>query len=103
VNGSNLASTATASTLPTPTVLGGSCVTFNDVALPLLQTSGGQIVAQISTAVTQGINIVQVRSLGTGQKSDPVQVTVQPPTGTVTVSDSAGVGSIVPGARIGIQ
>ncbi len=103
VNGSNLATAATAATLPTPTVLGGSCVTFNDVALPLLQTGSGQIVAQIPTTVSQGTNIVQVRSIGTGQQSDPVQVTVQPPTGTVTVSDTASVGAIVPGGRIGVQ
>ena len=35
ITGSNLASASSASTLPPPTVLGGSCVTFNDVALPL--------------------------------------------------------------------
>jgi len=103
VNGTNLASTATASVLPTPTVLGGSCVTFNDVALPLLQTASGQIVAQIPSAVNQGTNIVQVRSLDTGLQSNPVQVTVQPPSGTVTVSGSTNVGSVVPGGRIGIQ
>ena len=34
-------------TLPPPTVLGGSCVTFSDVAVPLLQTSSGQIQAQV--------------------------------------------------------
>ena len=81
VNGTNLATTATASTLPTPTVLGGSCVTFNDVALPLLKTSTGQIVAQIPTTVNTGTNVVQVRSLGTAQQSSPVVVTVQPPAG----------------------
>jgi YVTN family beta-propeller protein len=77
ISGSNLASTATAATLPPPTVLGGSCVTFNDVALPLLQASSGQIQAQIPTAVTPGSNVVQVRSLGTGMQSTPVVVTVQ--------------------------
>jgi hypothetical protein len=81
VNGTNLASTATASILPTPTVLGGSCVTFNDVALPLLKTSAGQILAQIPTTVNTGTNVVQVRSLGTAQESTPVVVTVQPPAG----------------------
>src|SRR5262249_23091279 len=37
INGTNLATAAVADTLPPPTVLGGSCVVFNDVALPLLQ------------------------------------------------------------------
>ncbi len=78
VNGSNLASTSTASTLPAPTVLGGSCVTFNDVALPLLQTASGQISAQIPASVSTGSNVVQVKSLATGQVSAPVVVTVLP-------------------------
>ena len=81
IGGSNLATTATASAVPPPTVLGGSCVTFNDVALPLLSTSAGQIQAQIPTTVTTGSNEVQVRSLGTGLQSTSVLVTVQAPNG----------------------
>ena len=77
INGTNLATTSTASQVPPPTVLGGSCVTFNDVALPLLQTSPGQIQAQLPTTVTPGNNVVQVRSLATGQQSTSVLVTVQ--------------------------
>jgi YVTN family beta-propeller protein len=94
ISGSNLASVATASQLPPPTVLGGSCVTFNDVALPLLQTASGQIQAQIPTTVTPGTNVVQVRSLATGQQSTPVNVTVQSPAGTggSTNSGSPAVG-----------
>jgi len=103
VNGTNLASTATAAALPTPTVLGGSCVTFNDVALPLLKTATGQIQAQIPPTVSAGTNIVQVRSLDHGLQSNPVQVTVAPPSGSVAVAGSANVGTIVPGGRIGIQ
>ena len=79
VAGANLATTSTASTLPPPTVLGGSCVVFNDVPLPLLRTSSGQIQAQIPTNVSAGTNIVQVRSLATGLQSAPVVVTVQSP------------------------
>jgi len=78
VNGSALADTATASVLPAPTVLGGSCVTFNDVTLPLFATSSGQIQAQIPANVVMGSNVVVVRSLATGQASDPVAVTVVP-------------------------
>lgn len=91
IAGSNLATASTATTLPPPTVLGGSCVVFNDVPLPILKTAGGQIQAQIPTNVTAGTNIVQVRSLATGLQSTPVTVTVQSPsggtgsTGTTTV------------------
>lgn len=79
VNGTNLASTAVAAALPPPTVLGGACVVFNDLAIPLLQTSGGQISAQIPTDMRPGVNVVQVRSLSTAQQSDPILVTVQKP------------------------
>ena len=72
VAGTNLATSSTAVTLPPPTVLGGSGVVFNDVPLPLLKTSSGQIQAQIPTNVSGRTNIVQVRSLGTGLQSAPV-------------------------------
>lgn len=78
VSGAALADTATADVLPAPTVLGGSCVTFNDVSLPLFKTSGGQIQAQIPANVVVGDNVVVVRSLATGQASDPVVVKVLP-------------------------
>ena len=76
VNGTNLASAATADALPVPTVLGGSCVVFNDVALPLLRTSANQMTAQIPSTVRSGLNVVQVRSLAMAQQSDPIVVTV---------------------------
>jgi DNA-binding beta-propeller fold protein YncE len=76
ITGQNLASAAAADDLPVPTVLGGSCVVFNDVALPLLQTSTGQISAQIPQTVRSGTNVVQVRSLATAQQSDPLVITV---------------------------
>ncbi len=79
VNGLNLASVATADILPVPTVLGGTCIVFNDVALPLLQTSPTQISAQIPDTVRPGFNVVQVRSLAMAQQSDPQVVTVQKP------------------------
>ncbi len=83
VSGQNLADPATGDTLPAPTVLGGSCVVFNDVPLPLLQTSSTQISAQIPEALVRpGLNVVQVRSLATAQNSDPVVVTVQRNTAT---------------------
>ena len=78
VTGVNLASPAVASTLPPPTVLGGSCVTFGDVAVPLLSTANGQIQAQVPTTLRPGTQVVEVRSLATAQASDPVLVTVRP-------------------------
>lgn len=80
VTGQNLATAAQATQVPPPTVLGGSCVVFNDVPLPLISTSPTQISAQIpADLVRPGLNVVQVRSLATAQKSDPVVVTVQRP------------------------
>ena len=79
INGANLASPANADALPLPSVLGGTCVVFNDVAIPLLQTSSGQISAQLPAEVRPGQNVVQVRSLATAQSSDPIIINVQRP------------------------
>jgi YVTN family beta-propeller protein len=77
IKGKNLAATATASTLPPSTVLGGSCVTFGDIALPLLSTSSGQIQAQVPVTMLPGTQLVEVRSLATAQDSAPVVITVK--------------------------
>ena len=77
ISGTNLASTATATTLPPPTVLGGSCVLVDGVAIPLLSTSPTQIQAQIPASIRSGSNVFQVRSLDNAQRSAPVVVTVQ--------------------------
>jgi len=77
INGSNLAAEARADTIPAPTLLGGSCVTFGDISLPLLQSGNGQILGQVPESLRPGIHMVQVRSLATAQASDPVRVTVQ--------------------------
>ncbi|HUS07812.1 MAG TPA: beta-propeller fold lactonase family protein [Bryobacteraceae bacterium] len=79
VSGANLATAATADQIPAPTVMGGSCVVFNDVAIPLLKTASGQISAQIPADIRPGQNVVQVRSLATAQSSDPFVVTVLKP------------------------
>lgn len=79
LNGTNLATPGMADQLPVPVVLGGSCVTFSDTAIPLLQTDGGQISAQVPPDLPAGSYVVQVRSLATGQQSDPVVFTVQKP------------------------
>ena len=77
ITGKNLAAAATASTIPPPTVLGGSCVTFGDIALPLLITANGQIQAQVPNTMLPGTQVVAVRSLATAQDSDPVQIAVK--------------------------
>ena len=58
-------------------MLGGSCVTLSGVALPLLTTSTGQIVAQIPTTLASGPYVLQVHSLATGQQSDSTMITLQ--------------------------
>jgi hypothetical protein len=78
INGQNLASKAAAATVPPPTVLGGSCVTFGNISVPLLSTSSGQIQAQVPETLVPGTQIVQVRSLATAQQSAPVTITVKP-------------------------
>ena len=75
--GTNLATENTAVSLPPPTVLGGSCVLLSSVAMPLLQTAPGKIVAQIPATLSSGQYVVQVRSLATGQQSGQAIVTLQ--------------------------
>ena len=79
VLGSNLAQPAVGETLPPPPVLGGSCVTFSDVAIPLLQTAPDQVSGQIPDTLRPGLYVVQVRNLAGAVTSDPVLVTVQRP------------------------
>ena len=77
VFGSNLASQATASTIPLPTVLGGTCVTLNNVAIPLLATSSGQINAQIPTTLAAGKYPLVVHSIANqAESATPLTVTV---------------------------
>ena len=79
VSGDSLANPAVAETVPLPTVMGGSCVTLNDVPLRLLQTSPEQITAQIPDDLRPGLYVAQVRSLANATQSDPVVITVQRP------------------------
>ncbi|HKE23720.1 MAG TPA: hypothetical protein VKB88_15250 [Bryobacteraceae bacterium] len=83
IKGQNLASSAVATTVPPPTVLGGSCVTFGNVSLPILSTSPTQIQAQVPDNLLPGTQLVEVRSLATAQDSAPVTLSVR--TGTATI------------------
>jgi uncharacterized protein (TIGR03437 family) len=76
INGQSLASTAAPAGLTAPTRLGGSCVTFSDVAIPLLRTSANQISGQVPPDLRPGLYVAQVRSLANAQQSTPVVVTV---------------------------
>ena len=77
IAGSNLAAEGSAGGLAAPTVLGGSCVTLSDVPAPLIRTAPGEILAQVPPTLNPGSYVLQVRSLATGQRSDPVLTTVQ--------------------------
>jgi hypothetical protein len=77
VTGQNLGSASSAGQVPLPTVLGGSCVVLNDLALPLIQVSPTQIAAQIPDTLRPGLYVAQVRNLSLAQSSDPVVITVQ--------------------------
>ena len=57
IKGTSLASAATASTLPPPTLLGGSCVLVGDVAIPLLSTAPNQISAQIPAVGSSRVDL----------------------------------------------
>ena len=61
--GGNLAANGTATSIPVPVLLGGTCVTLNDIALPLFYTTTGQINAQIPPNLAAGTYPLVVRSI----------------------------------------
>lgn len=79
--GSNLAGSDSATDIPLPTAMGGVCVTANEVAIPLLYTSNGQINAQIPTELNAGRVTLTVRStdLGLVSQGVPVQLVTAAP------------------------
>jgi uncharacterized protein (TIGR03437 family) len=74
--GRNLGANAVYSSTPLPTLLGGVCVTLNNVAIPLIATSGGQINAQLPPTLAAGNYPVVVRSISAQGASSPASVTV---------------------------
>jgi uncharacterized protein (TIGR03437 family) len=74
--GQNLGSSAVATAAPLPLILGGTCVTLNNVALPLFMASPGQINAQIPPATAAGTYPLVVRSIANLAESASQQVTV---------------------------
>jgi hypothetical protein len=97
IRGQNLASTAVASTVPPPIVLGGSCVTFGNVSLPLLSASPTQIQAQVPDTLLPGTQLVEVRSLANAQDSAPATIIVR----TGTASPTPGIGQVIESRRTG--
>ena len=74
--GSNLANSGSASSIPLPTTMGGSCVTVNGAPIPLLYTSPGQINAQLPPGMAASRVTIAVHSASMGQASPGVQVQV---------------------------
>jgi uncharacterized protein (TIGR03437 family) len=61
--GANLGGSEQASSTPLPKVLGGTCVTLGNSALPLFITTSGQINAQIPPGLAAGSYALVVRSI----------------------------------------
>lgn len=61
--GRNLGSTASATSVPLPAILGNVCVTLNNTPLPLLATSPNQVNAQLPPALAAGTYALVVRSV----------------------------------------
>lgn len=76
VIGKNLAATASSSTTPLPTVMGGVCVTLNNSPLPLQATSGTGINAQLPFTLAAGRYPLVVHSISNQVASASATVTV---------------------------
>jgi len=74
--GQNLAESASAGSLPLPTLLGGACVTVADTPIPLLMTSPGQINAQVPPSLRAGTYQLMVRSAQNALASNTVALRV---------------------------
>jgi uncharacterized protein (TIGR03437 family) len=74
--GQNFGTTATPSSTPLPLILGGTCVTLNNVALPLMLNSPSQINAQIPPGTAAGTYPLVVRSIANQAASTSQSVTV---------------------------
>ena len=74
--GQNLAASDTATSNPLPTVLGGSCVTLNNVAIPLVYAGAGLINAQIPPNLAPGTYQLVVHSITNHVASTSQSLTV---------------------------
>jgi uncharacterized protein (TIGR03437 family) len=74
--GSNLGATAQAATTPLPTLLGGTCVTLNNIPIPLFVTTPGQINAQIPPNFATGSFPLVIHSITNQTASASTTITV---------------------------
>jgi uncharacterized protein (TIGR03437 family) len=74
--GSNLGSSAQAAAVPLPTILGGTCVTLNNVPLPLFVTTAGQLNAQIPPNTAAGTYPLVIHSIANQAASTSQNITV---------------------------
>ena len=87
--GTNLGSNAVVGSTPLPTMVGGTCVTLNNVALPLFMVSPLQINAQIPPNMAAGTYPLVIRSVSGQAASVSQQLTVSKYAPAVLV-DSTG-------------
>jgi uncharacterized protein (TIGR03437 family) len=86
--GSNLGSSAQAATVPLPTTLGGTCVTLNNLPLPLFLMSSGQINAQIPPNLAAGTYPLVIHSIANLAASTSQNITVSKAAPAVFVDGS---------------
>src|SRR5213593_5102158 len=89
--GSNLADAASASGPPLPRLLGGVCVTANEMAIPLITTSPTQIDAHLPPELAATRVTLTVRSQRMGLVSPGVSVPVSPSSPAVLSIDLNGI------------
>src|SRR5262249_27250041 len=94
VFGTNLASDQTSDTMPLPYVMGGVCVTLNNVSAPLMMTSGNQINFQIPPDLAAGKYPLVVRSIDKKTASASQQITVSKYAPAVMVDPATGQAAI---------
>jgi uncharacterized protein (TIGR03437 family) len=86
--GSSLGSSAQAAAVPLPITLGGTCVTLNNLPLPLFLMTSGQINAQIPSNIAAGTYPLVIHSIANQTASASQNVTVNKAAPAVFVDGS---------------
>ncbi len=76
--GTNLGDTASATDLPLATVLGGTCITINDIGMPLFYVSPTQVNAQLPPNTAAGRVTLTARNRNSGRVGNAFTLTVTP-------------------------
>src|SRR5712671_5170191 len=92
--GTSLASDGTPSSTPLPNILGGSCVTLNNQAVPLVLTSAGQINFQIPPTLAAGKYPLVIRSIDNKAASTSQTIAVSKYAPAVMVDPATGLAAI---------